>query len=150
MQLAEQQKATINNFPECQACLIDHETKFVDRGLLTKISHAQFVGGPEKWLAGWECLMAECVRWYPEAAYQQAWTTDFNLIWGLVAGAQAVCQEMIRDNDCEVVPSWTRQKAARELRRAWNDLTIRNGMRDGAKGRASRSTFHTETEPTYE
>ena len=65
-----------------------------------------------------------------------------------------MCRRLVQEQELTIVQSWDMRKTAYELRKAWSLRGLRSTMRDGAKGRASRSIFQTETsgtkEPTYD
>jgi hypothetical protein len=71
--------------------------------------------GPDKWLAEWQRLMADCETWC--SALHDDWASDFNLVWGEVAGAKRLCDrltEAMVDDDFD--DEWDIYRASRELK----------------------------------
>ena len=51
-------------------------------------------------------------------------------IWGLVPGADAVCHRMLQEKELTAAETWSRTKAAYELRQAWDLKGMRSSMKD--------------------
>ena len=102
-------------------------------------------GGPQKWLMEWQKLMGECKKWSP-SLYEQ-WISDFNLVWGEVPGAKFMCSQMRMDHKRGNSGNWTVYQASQELLDAWNEKSIRNGMRQGGRQSMTKASF--ATEPRY-
>ena len=88
--------------------------------------------GPDKWLMEWQTLMADCETWCP--ALYNDWASDFNLVWGEVTGAQRLCNRLIEAVIDANIDEWDIYRASRELRQAWDQTSIRSGMRVAGKG----------------
>jgi len=99
-------------------------------------------GGPEKWLLEWHKLMMDCRNWSP-AVYSD-WASDFNLVWGEVPGAKRLCDRLTEATTNEEMNGWDIYKASSELKQAWDQRTIRSGMRIAGKGRTTRAVFATD------
>jgi hypothetical protein len=102
-------------------------------------------GGPQKWISEWQKMMGECKQWCP-SLYEQ-WISDFNLVWGEVQGAKFLCSQMRMDQKRGHSHEWSIYKASQELLDAWNERTIRSGMRQGGRPSSARAAF--ATEPLY-
>jgi len=99
-------------------------------------------GGPGKWLTEWENLMTDCEIWCP--ALYNDWASDFNLVWGEVPDAKWLCNRLVEAKRNEELDLWDIYRASRELQQAWEEKSIRNGMKVARKGRASRAAFNVE------
>ena len=98
--------------------------------------------GPEKWLTEWQKLMADCETWCP--ALYNDWASDFNLVWGEVPDAKRLCDRLVEALTNEDIGEWDIYRASRELRQAWDQKSIRNGMKVAGKGRITRAAFAAE------
>jgi hypothetical protein len=107
-------------------------------------------GGPDKWITEWQKLMSDCERWC-EPLYE-LWASDFNLVWGEVPGAQRLCDRLIeavnKDDKKEAnkddKKDWDIFRASMELKQAWDQKSIRNGMRVAGRGRITKAAFAVE------
>jgi hypothetical protein len=95
--------------------------------------------GPEKWLTEWQKLMVDCEIWCP--ALHNNWARDFNLVWGEVPGAKRLCDRLVEALGEGELADWDIFKATRELRQAWEQKSIRNGMKVAGKGKITRAAF---------
>ena len=98
--------------------------------------------GPQKWLMEWQKLMGECKKWSP-SLYEQ-WISNFNLVWGEVPGAKFMCSQMRIDHKRGNSRNWTVYQASQELLDAWNEKSIRNGIRQGGRQSMTKASFATE------
>ena len=98
--------------------------------------------GPDKWITEWQKLMSDCERWCPPL--YQLWASDFNLVWGEVPGAQRLCDRLIEAVTKNELGDWNVFRASMELRQAWDQRTIRSGMRVAGRGRITRAAFAVE------
>jgi hypothetical protein len=96
-------------------------------------------GGPEKWTTEWQRLMTDCERWCP--AIYEDWAGDFNLVWGEVPEARRICDRLVEALTDGGIQEWDTFRATRELRQAWDQKSIRSGMKVGGKGRITRAAF---------
>ena len=99
-------------------------------------------GGPDKWITEWQKLMSHCERWC-EPLYE-LWASDFNLVWGEVPGTQRLCDRLIEAVNKDDKKDWNIFRASMELKQAWDQKSIRNGMRIAGKGRTTRAVFTTD------
>jgi len=99
-------------------------------------------GGPDKWLTEWQKLMADCEIWCP--ALYDDWASDFNLVWGEVPGAKRLCDRLVEAITNEDIDGWDMYRASRELKQAWDQKSIRSGMKVAGKGRTTRAAFAVE------
>jgi hypothetical protein len=99
-------------------------------------------GGPDKWLTEWQKLMTDCERWCP--ALYNDWASDFNLVWGEVPGAKRLCDRLVEAITNENIDEWNIYRASRELKQAWDQKSIRSGMKVAGKGRVTRTAFAAE------
>ena len=90
-------------------------------------------GGPDKWITEWQKLMSDCERWC-EPLYK-LWASDFNLVWGEVPGAQRLCDRLIEAVNKDDLKDWNIFRTSMELKQAWDQKSIRNGMRVAGRGR---------------
>jgi len=95
--------------------------------------------GPEKWMTEWQKLMVDCEIWCP--ALYEDWAGDFNLVWGEVPGAKRLCDRLVEALTDEGLAEWDIFRATRELRQAWEQKSIRSGMKVAGKGRVTRAAF---------
>jgi hypothetical protein len=118
-------------------------TKSKHRSLMT----AKFIDwpsdGPEKWLMEWHKLMTDCKKWNP-ASYAD-WASDFILVWGEVPGAKRLCDRLTEAETSREINNWDIYKASSELKQAWDQRIIRNGMRIAGKAQTTRSVFATDS-----
>jgi hypothetical protein len=118
-------------------------TKSKHRSLMT----AKFIdwpsGGPEKWLMEWHKLMTDCKKWNP-ASYAD-WASDFILVWGEVPGAKRLCDRLTEAETSREINNWDIYKASSELKQAWDQRMIRNGMRIAGGVQTTRSVFATDS-----
>ena len=98
--------------------------------------------GPEKWLLEWHKLMMDCRKW-SQAVYSD-WASDFNLVWGEVPGAKRLCDRLTEAMTNGEINGWDIYKASSELKQAWDQRTIRSGMKIAGKGRTTRAVFATD------
>jgi hypothetical protein len=98
--------------------------------------------GPEKWLTEWQKLMVDCERWSP--ALYEDWAGDLNLVWGEVPGAKRLCDRLVEATTDGGLEEWDIFRATRELRQAWEQKSIRSGMKIAGKGKITRAAFPTE------
>lgn len=98
--------------------------------------------GPDKWLIEWQKLMMDCETWCP--ALHNNWAGDFNLVWGEVPGAKRLCDRLVEATIEEKKSEWDTFKASRELRQAWEQKSIRSGMKIAGKAKITKSTFSTQ------
>ena len=99
-------------------------------------------GGPEKWLTDWQKLMVDCETWC-EALYED-WASDFNLVWGEVPDAKRLCDRLVEAITADEIDDWDIYRASRELRQAWDQKSIRSGMKVASKGKVTRAAFAVE------
>lgn len=105
-------------------------------------------GGPEKWLLEWHKLMMDCRKWSP-AVYSD-WASDFNLVWGEVPGAKRLCDRLTEATTNGEINGWDIYKASSELKQAWDQRTIRSGMKIAGKGRITRAVFATDLDVRFD
>ena len=124
----------------------DAQMKDVVRARHRTLLGAKYVdwptGGPDKWLTEWQKLMADCEIWCP--ALYNDWASDFNLIWGEVPGAKRLCDRLVEAITNDGIGEWDIYRASRELRQAWDQKSIRSGMKVAGKGRVTRAAFAVE------
>lgn len=101
-------------------------------------------GGPDKWVMEWQKLMSDCETWCPPL--YQLWASDFNLVWGEVPGAQRLCDRLIEavNKDELLLEEWSIYRVSMELKQAWDQKAIRNGMRVAGKARITKAAFAVE------
>jgi hypothetical protein len=98
--------------------------------------------GPEKWLTDWQKLMVDCKTWC-EALYED-WASDFNLVWGEVPGAKRLCDRLVEAIAADEIDDWDIYRASRELKQAWDQKSIRSGMKVASRGKVTRAAFAVE------
>jgi len=98
--------------------------------------------GPDKWVTEWQKLMDDCERWCPPL--HQLWASDFNLVWGEVPGAQRLCDRLVEARSKDKLREWDINRASMELKQAWDQNIIRNGMRVAGRGRITKAAFAVE------
>ncbi|KAN0077501.1 hypothetical protein V8E54_005805 [Elaphomyces granulatus] len=86
--------------------------------------------------------MSDCRRWSP--SLYSDWAGDFNLVWGEVPGAKRLCDRLIEAESSGDMNDWDIYQTASELKQAWDQRTIRSGMRIVGKGRTTRAVFATD------
>jgi hypothetical protein len=99
-------------------------------------------GGPQKWIAEWQSVMGECKIWCP-SLYDE-WISDFNLVWGEVAGAKFLCSQMRMDQKKEQTAEWSIFRASQELQDAWDEKSTRSGMRTSGRAPIVKAAFTVE------
>ena len=99
-------------------------------------------GGPDKWLTDWQKLMADCKKWC-EAMYID-WASDFVLVWAEVPDAKRLCDRLVEARTNGDIDEWDIYRASRELNEAWDQKSIRSGMKIAGRGRVTRSAFAAE------
>jgi hypothetical protein len=98
--------------------------------------------GPDQWIEKWQNLMDECERWCPP--FYEMWASDFNLVWGEVAGAQRLCDRLTDATTKNDLEEWDIPKASLELKHAWDQKAIRSGMKIAGKGKITKGAFAVE------
>jgi hypothetical protein len=98
--------------------------------------------GPDQWVAKWKKLMNECKRWCPPL--YELWASDFNLVWGEVAGAQRLCDRLAEATTRDELKEWSIPRASMELKQAWDQKAIRSGMKIAGKGKVTKAAFAVE------
>ena len=98
--------------------------------------------GPDKWVTEWQKLMDDSERWCPPL--HQLWASDFNLVWGEVPGAQRLCDRLVEAMTNDKLREWDINRASMELKQAWDQKIIRNGMRVAGRGRITKAAFAVE------
>jgi hypothetical protein len=61
--------------------------------------------------------------------------SDFALVWGEVPGAQRLCERLVEAQTKGELEGWNPNTVSMELRQAWEQKTIRNGMKIAGKSR---------------
>jgi hypothetical protein len=124
----------------------DAQMKDITRARHRTLMGAKYVdwpsGGPDKWLTEWQKLMADCELWCP--ALHTDWASDFNLVWGEVSGAKRLCDRLVEAITNEEIGEWDIYRASRELKQAWDQKSIRSGMKVAGRGRVTRAAFAME------
>jgi hypothetical protein len=98
--------------------------------------------GPEKWITEWQKLMIDCETWCP--TLHEDWASDFNLVWGEVPGAKRLCDRLVEAISSGNIDDWDIYQASRELRQAWDQKSIRSGMKVASRGKITRAAFAVE------
>ena len=80
--------------------------------------------------------------WCP--SLYDTWITDFNLVWGEVPGAKFFCSRMRMDQKRGRTAEWSIFKASRELQDAWNEQSVRRGMRTSERATIVKAAFAVE------
>jgi hypothetical protein len=100
------------------------------------------IAGPDKWILDWQKLMGDCERWCPP--FHQLWASDFNLVWGEVPGAQRLCDRLVEGISLNNLQDWSIFRVSMELKQAWDQRTIRSGMKVAGKGKITKAAFAVE------
>jgi hypothetical protein len=98
--------------------------------------------GPDQWIEKWQELMNECKRWCPP--FYEMWASDFNLVWGEVAGAQRLCDRLAEATTKNDLEEWSIPRASLELKHAWDQKALRRGMKIASKGKITKGAFAVE------
>ena len=104
------------------------------------------IGGPQKWISEWQRVMGECRIWCP--SLYEIWISDFNLVWGEVPGAKFLCSQMMMDQKRGHTEEWSIYRASQELQDAWDEKSVRSGMRTGGRAQIFKAAF--TVEPTFD
>ena len=97
--------------------------------------------GPDKWLADWQKLMVDCEIWCP--ALHDNWAGDFNLVWSDVPDAKRLCDRLVESTIQQKKDEWNTFEAARQLRQAWEQKSIKANMKIQGKPKTTRASFAT-------
>ena len=100
------------------------------------------IGGPQKWISEWQRVMGECRIWCP--SLYEIWISDFNLMWGEVPGAKFLCSQMRMDQKRGHTEEWSIYRAAQELQDAWDEKSVRSGMRTSGRAQIFKAAFTVE------
>jgi hypothetical protein len=85
--------------------------------------------------------MVDSKKWCP--AIHTTWLNDFNLVWAEVPEAKRLCDRLVEATTEEHKAEWDTFEAARQLRAAWEDKTVRGNMKIQGKPRTTKSSFAT-------